>query len=145
MKNRIMRHTTGADIARLCRLSTIRSRSAISSCSMFSGARSTRRTPEGQFVDRGHAYTSAIFYYDEDQRRSAEISKSDLASSGRFDKPIVTPVVAAPEFFPAEEEHQDFYKRGLEYEFTVPAPGATNFWPRPGEPRAALSLSIRKI
>ena len=81
----------------------------------------------GQFVDRGHAYISTIFYYDEEQRRAAEVSKADLASSGRFRKPIVTPIESAPVFYPAEDEHQDFYKRGLEYEFYRSRSGRDNF------------------
>ena len=47
----------------------------------------------GQFVDRGPQYGSAIFYANEDERRQAEMSKKDLAASGRFDKPIVTPIL----------------------------------------------------
>ena len=64
----------------------------------------------GQFVDRGHAYTTAIFYYNEEQRQLAEKSKQTLAASGRYDKPIVTPIAPAQKFYPAEEYHQDYYK-----------------------------------
>jgi len=65
----------------------------------------------GQFVDRGSQYASAIFYADEDERRQAEMSKKDLAASGRFDKPIVTPILPLGPFYPAEEYHQDYYKK----------------------------------
>ncbi len=81
----------------------------------------------GQFVDRGHAYISTIFYYDEEQRRAAEVSKADLVSGGRFNKPIVTPIEPAPVFYPAEDQHQDFYKRGLEYEFYRSRSGRDRF------------------
>ena len=64
----------------------------------------------GQFYDRGHQYSTAIFYHSEDQRRLAEQSIVQLESSGRYDKPIVTPVVAAGVFYPAEDYHQDYYK-----------------------------------
>ena len=65
----------------------------------------------GQFVDRGHAYTTGIFYHNDEQKRLAEKSKADLAASGIFDKPLVTPIVPATPFYPAEEYHQDYYKK----------------------------------
>ncbi|MEW6501623.1 MAG: peptide-methionine (R)-S-oxide reductase MsrB [Thermodesulfobacteriota bacterium] len=65
----------------------------------------------GQFVDRGHAYIAAIFYHDEEQRRLAETSKKALAASGRFAKPIVTRILPAATFYPAEEYHQDYHKK----------------------------------
>jgi len=67
--------------------------------------------PEGQFVDRGRAYSSAVFYYDEEQKQLAESSKDELASKGIFDRPIVTPIIPAAVFYKAEEYHQDFYKK----------------------------------
>ena len=63
----------------------------------------------GSFYDRGHQYSSAIFYHDEEQRALAEASKQALDASGRFDKPIVTPIRPATIFYPAEEYHQDYY------------------------------------
>jgi methionine-S-sulfoxide reductase len=72
----------------------------------------------GQFVDRGNQYRSAIFYLDETQRRQAEASKADLAGSGTFKRPIVTEIVAATAFYPAEEYHQDYYQKNpLRYKF----------------------------
>ncbi len=65
----------------------------------------------GSFYDRGLQYTSAIFYHDEEQKKLAETSKSALDASGRFDKPIVTPVRPAITFYRAEEYHQDYYKK----------------------------------
>jgi peptide methionine sulfoxide reductase msrA/msrB len=65
----------------------------------------------GSFYDRGHHYTSAVFYHDEEQRRLAEASKQELAGSGRFDKPVVTPIQAAGPFYAAEDYHQDYYKK----------------------------------
>ncbi len=65
----------------------------------------------GQFVDRGTQYASAIFYHNEEQRMLAEKSKEALAKSGKFKKPIVTPIRKAGVFYPAEEYHQDFYKK----------------------------------
>lgn len=65
----------------------------------------------GQFADRGDSYRPVIFYSNEEQRAIAEASKAKLAASGRFDKPIVTKIEAAQTFYPAEEYHQDFYKK----------------------------------
>ena len=65
----------------------------------------------GQFVDRGEQYGTAIFYHLEEQRLAAERSRRDLDRSGRFDKPVVTPIRQAGEFYPAEEYHQDYYKK----------------------------------
>lgn len=64
----------------------------------------------GQFVDRGHAYTSVIFYHDEVQHRQAEASRLALEKSGVFSKPLVTAIMPAQTFYPAEEYHQDYYK-----------------------------------
>jgi len=65
----------------------------------------------GSFVDRGPQYSSAIFYHNETQKKLAEKSKSVLDKSGMFKKPIVTPIRQATEFYPAEEYHQDYYKK----------------------------------
>lgn len=65
----------------------------------------------GQFYDRGESYRTAIFYHTEEQRRLAEQSKENLEKSKRFSKPIVTMIREAKPFYPAEEYHQDFYKK----------------------------------
>jgi peptide methionine sulfoxide reductase msrA/msrB len=72
----------------------------------------------GSFVDRGSQYRSAIFYYNDEQKRLAELSKENLDKSGRYDKPIVTEVVKFSKFYKAEEYHQDYYKKHrLKYEY----------------------------
>jgi peptide-methionine (S)-S-oxide reductase len=68
-------------------------------------------TPDAQFCDHGDQYRTAIFYHDDPQRRLAEESKQRLEQSKRFDQPIVTQIVAATEFYPAEEYHQDYHKK----------------------------------
>lgn len=65
----------------------------------------------GQFVDRGDSYRPVIFYHNEEQRQTAEASKKALQESGRFNKPIVVTIEPAVTFYPAEEYHQDFYKK----------------------------------
>ena len=67
--------------------------------------------PDGQFHDRGESYRTAIFYHDEEQRRLAEASKKQLDESGRFAKPVATAILPATTFYPAEEYHQDYYKK----------------------------------
>ncbi|MCX7918548.1 MAG: peptide-methionine (S)-S-oxide reductase MsrA [bacterium] len=67
--------------------------------------------PNGQFVDRGPQYRTAIFYHTEEQKKLAEQSKQQLNQSGRYPKPIVTAIIPATTFYPAEEYHQDFYKK----------------------------------
>ena len=72
----------------------------------------------GQFVDRGEQYTTAIFYHNEEQQRVAEQSKAALAASGRYDKPIVTPIRPAETFYTAEDYHQDYHSLNpLRYKF----------------------------
>jgi peptide methionine sulfoxide reductase msrA/msrB len=65
----------------------------------------------GQFADRGPQYKTAIFYHDENQKKLAEESKEKLEKSGKFDKPIVTEIIAYTNFYPAEEYHQDYSKK----------------------------------
>ncbi len=73
---------------------------------------------DGQFVDRGSQYRSGIYPLNEEQRRLAEASKQALAASGRFEQSIVTEIVPAETFYPAEEYHQDYYKKNpLRYKY----------------------------
>ncbi|HYK40769.1 MAG TPA: peptide-methionine (S)-S-oxide reductase MsrA [Thermoanaerobaculia bacterium] len=65
----------------------------------------------GQFCDHGTQYRSAIFYANEAQRAAAEASKRKLEEESRFKGKIVTQIVPASTFYPAEEYHQDFYKK----------------------------------
>ncbi|MCH6268108.1 peptide-methionine (S)-S-oxide reductase MsrA [Bacillus sp. FJAT-50051] len=67
--------------------------------------------PGGQFYDRGQSYQTAIFYHNETQKRLAEESKRALEGSGRFNRPVVTPILQALPFYPAEEYHQHYYKK----------------------------------
>jgi peptide methionine sulfoxide reductase msrA/msrB len=67
--------------------------------------------PGGQFVDRGSQYRSAIFYANDTEKRLAETSKQQLAASGQFKKPIITDILPLGEFYPAEDYHQNYYKK----------------------------------
>lgn len=82
----------------------------------------------GQFHDRGDSYRTAIFYHNEAQRTEAENSKQELAASGRFDKPIVTPILPAAPFYEAETYHQDYHKKNPgHYKRYRKASGRENF------------------
>jgi peptide-methionine (S)-S-oxide reductase len=75
-------------------------------------------TPNQQFCDKGHQYRSAIFYHDDRQQRLAEESKQQLDKSKPFKEQIVTEIVPASEFYPAEEYHQNFYQKNpIRYKF----------------------------
>jgi peptide methionine sulfoxide reductase msrA/msrB len=67
--------------------------------------------PGGQFVDRGNHYRTAIYWRGEEQLEAARKSKQELAASGRFDEPVVTDIEELYIFYPAEEYHQDYYKK----------------------------------
>jgi len=74
--------------------------------------------PNGQFVDRGPQYKTAIFYHSKEQKTLAEESKKELAESGRYEKPIVTEIIKASTFHKAEDYHQDYYKKNaMRYKF----------------------------
>jgi peptide-methionine (S)-S-oxide reductase len=72
----------------------------------------------GQFCDRGEQYRAAIFVADDEQRRLAEASRETAARAKRVPGSIATRIVDAGKFYPAEDEHQDFYrKHSFKYEF----------------------------
>ncbi len=65
----------------------------------------------GSFYDRGTQYQSAIFYHSPLQKQVAEDSKKLLDKSGKFKKPVVTPIEKFDSFYPAEDYHQDYYRK----------------------------------
>ncbi|WP_304340664.1 peptide-methionine (S)-S-oxide reductase MsrA [Metaclostridioides mangenotii] len=82
----------------------------------------------GQFFDRGSQYRTAIFYQDEDQQGMALKSRKEIATSGVFDKEIVTQILPLGEFYEAEENHQDYYKKQPEhYKMQFKNSGRYNF------------------
>ncbi len=103
----------------------------------------------GQFVDRGHGYSTAIFYYDREQKASAEQSKKELENSGVFAAPIVTSILEAGAFYSAEEYHQDYYKKNpLRYKFYRSRSGRDDFlektWENISEENSAKSADLRE-
>jgi peptide-methionine (S)-S-oxide reductase len=72
----------------------------------------------GQFCDRGHSYTTAIFALNDKQLNTAQSSKAALEMSGKLPGPVVTPILPATTFTVAEDYHQDYYKKNpLRYAF----------------------------
>jgi len=73
-----------------------------------------------QFCDHGSQYRPGIFWHDETQKRLAEASKAKYEKLKTFRQPIVTPIVKASQFWPAEDYHQDYYKKNpARYKFYV--------------------------
>jgi peptide-methionine (S)-S-oxide reductase len=68
-------------------------------------------TPNAQFCDRGPQYRSAIFYATAEEQAQAEASRAALQASGKLPGPVVTEVLPATRFYPAEDYHQDYYQR----------------------------------
>ena len=81
-----------------------------------------------QFADVGSQYRTEIFTVGNNQKDLALASKEELENSGKFDKPIVTAVSEAPEFYTAEEYHQDFYKKqSMRYQMYAKASGRKGY------------------
>jgi len=70
---------------------------------------------DGQFTDIGPSYRAAIFYGNEQEKKIAEASKEKLARSGKFNKRIVTEILPAMKFYPAEAYHQKYYQQNPEH------------------------------
>ena len=73
---------------------------------------------DGQFCDHGNQYRSEIFYHDAEQKQLAEKSKAALVELKPFEKPVLTEITQASVFYPAEDYHQDYYKKNpVRYKF----------------------------
>jgi methionine-S-sulfoxide reductase len=84
--------------------------------------------PDGQFHDIGLSYQAAIFYVSDEERKAAEASKEMLGKSGKFSKPIVTEILPAQPFYPAEDYHQKYYlKNHADYEAYHVGSGRVSF------------------
>jgi methionine-S-sulfoxide reductase len=88
----------------------------------------------GQFADIGKQYRTAIFFHDENQRKLAVASKENLDKSGKFGKSVVTEILPAGDFYPAEDYHQDYYlKNPIRYKYYRFGSGRDQFlnklWP----------------
>lgn len=82
----------------------------------------------GQFMDRGYSYSTAIFVHNEEQRRLAEASRQELQASRRFQGRIVTRILPAGPFYPAEKVHQHYYKtHPFDYKMYLRSSGRDDF------------------
>lgn len=93
---------------------------------------------DGQFHDIGLSYQAAIFYANEAEKKSAEASKESLGKSGKFQKPIVTEILPATKFYPAEDYHQKYYlKNPADFEAYHVGSGRVSFlekvWGKPSK------------
>ena len=70
---------------------------------------------DGQFTDIGPSYRAAIFYGNAEEEKIAEASKDKLTRSGKFKKPVVTEILPAMKFWPAEDYHQKYYRENPEH------------------------------
>ena len=70
---------------------------------------------DGQFTDIGSSYRAAIFFGNAEEKKIAEASKEKLARTGKFDKPVVTEILPAMKFYPAEGYHQKYYQQNPEH------------------------------
>jgi peptide-methionine (S)-S-oxide reductase len=70
---------------------------------------------DGQFTDIGPSYRAAIFYGNAMEKKTAEVSKEKLTRSGKFKKPVVTEILPAVKFWPAEDYHQKYYRENPEH------------------------------
>ncbi|HSL40330.1 MAG TPA: peptide-methionine (R)-S-oxide reductase MsrB, partial [Desulforhopalus sp.] len=99
----------------------------------------------GQFADRGNHYTTAIFYNDAEEKATAEASRQALADSGVFARPIVTAIVPAQPFYPAEEYHQDYYKKNvLHYQAYKVGSGRAGFLERTWKDQPAVAGEFQR-
>lgn len=84
--------------------------------------------PNGSFVDRGRHYGSAIYYAESQQKRLAEGALRALRQADKFSRPIATEIAKAGAFYPAEDYHQDYYKKaGYKYTYYRLRSGRDNF------------------
>ena len=93
-------------------------------------------TPNAQFCDHGSQYRSAVFYSSENEKQLAEESKAAIEQAKKFPAPIVTQLVSAATFYPAEDYHQDYYKKNpLRYKYYKYGCGRANrleaLWGKP--------------
>lgn len=93
-------------------------------------------TPNAQFCDHGSQYRSAVFYSTEEEKRLAEESKVAIEQAKKFPAPIVTQLTSASTFYPAEDYHQDYYKKNpLRYKYYKYGCGRANrleaLWGKP--------------
>lgn len=100
----------------------------------------------GQFSDRGNQYRPAIFYQSEEEKRVAEASAKRLDESGIYDRPVNIEITPFSVFYPAEEYHQDYYKKNpLRYAYYRSGSGRDGFLKRVWGDKLSATEEIKKI
>lgn len=101
--------------------------------------------PDGQFADQGDSYRSAVFYKSESERDAALAEMKRLADSGAYPKPLVTAIRPFEAFYPAEEYHQDYWKKNsVRYQYYRTGSGRDRYLEQACEWRKAKSLSCEE-
>ncbi len=101
--------------------------------------------PNGQFADQGDSYTSAVFYQSETERETVLAEMKRLTDAGAYPKPLVTAVRPFERFYPAEEYHQDYWKKNsLRYEYYRSGSGRDRYLTIACAWRQAKSLSCEE-
>ena len=102
---------------------------------------------KGSFVDRGPQYRPAIFYHNDEQKQVAIDFMSDIESLGIFKKPLATELIAYTQFWPAEEYHQDYYKKSsLKYKYYRYNSGRDQYLDEIfGENRQEMPMTLRML
>ncbi len=101
---------------------------------------------DGQFVDRGYQYTTAIFYSNEEEKNIAEQSKKRLNASQRYQKKIITPIREKLTFYPAHKSHQDYYKKNpVRYKYYRYRSGRDQFLEKHWDNKTSLKKRLTPI
>ncbi|KRF21717.1 hypothetical protein ASG93_30455 [Paenibacillus sp. Soil787] len=89
---------------------------------------------------QGESYRTAVFYHNEEQKNKAEASKRKIAKSGQFNKPIVTDILPAQTFYPAEDYHQNYHRtNSFRYQMYRRGSGRDQFVEQHWKPRKDLA------
>ena len=80
-------------------------------CTNQTGHREAVQIQFNSDITSFESYEPAIFYHDEEQKKAAELKIQQLNEEGIFKKPVITPILPYKNFYPAEDYHQDYYKK----------------------------------
>ena len=100
--------------------------------------------PNGQFVDQGESYRSAVFYRSGEEKRLAEDELRELTESGAYGKPLVTKLIPFQKFYPAEDYHQDYWKKNpVRYSYYRTGSGRDQYLEKICQVRATKNVPCR--
>lgn len=97
--------------------------------------------PQGQFVDQGDSYRSAVFYQNDSEQMIAEQEMKRLTESGAYEKPLVTSLIPFQHFYLAEDYHQDYWKKNsVRYKYYRSASGRDQYLEKICQVRASKKV-----